>query len=182
MGGAGMIIIVVQERICDAYHGTIDVASLKGSRYSFTPPQEQFIISLANIAALYELGGSLGTIRQDLVNYPSSSSLYTKYNKLNNPGRYTVGWSSASNSSPNSSTAFVSPEIGNSGFQLKYYPEKNGEYGALGLVKAGYVEHVFEAALEYLESIDVRLLGFPDDYLYDMHLFNALNYMESYCK
>jgi hypothetical protein len=173
--------IIVQEKICDAYHGTIDVASLSASSNNFTPQQEQFIISLANLAALYELGYSSENLKTDLINYSTSNSLYTKYNKLLHPERYITNWTSAGNSSPNSNTAYVSPEIGDSGFQLKYYPEKNGEYNALGLVKEGNIEHAREWALEFLERIDIENFGFHDDYLYDMHLFNALDFMDYYC-
>jgi hypothetical protein len=166
-----------QEKLCNAYHGVLNIASLRQSSNSFSSHQEIFIISLANLAAFNALGYSLVSLKTDLNTYTYNSSLYTKYNKLNNIDTYISTWTAAYNSSPNSDTAYVSPEIGNSGFQLKYYPEKNGEYNAIGLVKEGFVEHSVEAALELLESY----LGLPDDLLYDMHLFNALNFMEYYC-
>jgi hypothetical protein len=170
-----------QAKLCNAYHGVLNIADLKNAKNDFTPHQEMFIISLANLAAMNELGYSLESLKTDLVNYPTSNSLYTKYNKLIHPERYITNWASAGNSSSNSDVAYVSLEIGNSGLQLKYYPEKNGEYNALGLVKEGLFDHSVEAALELLEYIDVKYAGFPDDYLYDMHLFNALNFMEYYC-
>jgi hypothetical protein len=159
----------------------LDIAYLNNTMNSFTPYQEQFVISLANIAAMHELGYSLNYIKTDLTNYSTNNSLYTKYNKLLHSERYITNWTPAGNSSSNSSIAYISPEIGTSGLQLKYYPEKNGEYQALGLVKEGNVEHFVEAALELLEYIDVEYLGLPDDYLYDMHLYNALNFMDYYC-
>ena len=171
----------VQELICDAYSGVVNMATIINNKEYYTSPQEQYIIGLANIAALYELGNSIEGIQQDLCNYSTSSGLYTKYNKLNNYESYIDAWEVTYNSSANSDTAYVSIEIGESGFQLKFYPEKNGEYNALGLVKASLGEHVIEAALEFLEYIDVKYAGFPDDYLYDMHLFNVLNFMNDYC-
>lgn len=30
-------------------------------------------------------------------------------------------------------------------------------------------------------KLDRKYVGFPDDYLYDMHLFNVLNFLEGYC-
>ncbi|MCC8173889.1 MAG: hypothetical protein LIO65_05790 [Odoribacter sp.] len=145
-----------------------------------TPAQEQFIISLANIAALYDVGGELETMKQDLVNYPSNNALYTKYNKLNNPERYIAGWTSEFNSG--GERTYCSGEIRNSGFELKFYPTKNGEVNALGLVKSNWAGHAIEAALEFLERKIVERTDKDDDFLYDMHLFNAVNFMNDYCK
>jgi hypothetical protein len=170
-----------QKSICNAYRGIINMSSINTNKPNFTPQQEQFIISLANIAALFELGNSIGNLKTDLTNYSTSSNLYTKLNKLGNYALYTSGWNQAFNSYTLQYDALVSGELGNSGFQLKFYPQKDGEYNAIGLVKFGWTEHSIEAALEFLEFIDVKYMGFPDDYLYDMHLFNALNFMEYYC-
>jgi hypothetical protein len=172
---------VVQENLCDAYHGIVNVNKIKENTGSFTLDQEQFIISLANVAALYELGYPLESLKNDLVNYNIFSNLYSKYNKLNNANDFINNfWELTENSSPNSNLAYISPEIGTSGFQLKFYPEKNGEYNALGLVKGG-VEHFAEAALEYIEGYLRDNFNAADDFLYDMHLFNALNFMNYYC-
>ncbi|MCD8186609.1 MAG: hypothetical protein LUD68_09290 [Rikenellaceae bacterium] len=125
------------------------------------------------------MGAPLESLKSDLSNYSADNSLYTKYNQLNNHHKYTSGWKEAANSG--GETALTSSEINNSGFELKFYPTKNGESNALGLVKANFFGHMVEAALEFLEAINKKYLGMPDDYLYDMYLFNALNFMESYC-
>jgi hypothetical protein len=171
----------IKKTFCDAYSGMINTVSLWSNIQNFTNEQEQFIISLANVAALHQLGYSLQSIQTNLTNYPSSSGLYTKLNRLNNPGLYTVGWEPAYNSSTGTNSALISPEIGNSNFRLKYYSEKNGENNALGLVKEGFADHRVESALEYIEAYLRDNQGFSDDFLYDMHLFNALNFMNYYC-
>lgn len=173
--------IVLQQTLCEAYNGMVNMESLNNNIQNLSPYQEQFIISLANLAAMHELGKSLENLKTDLVNYSEGNSLYTKLNQLNNHAQYTTGWAAAFNSSTFSYDALVSQEIGNSGFQLKFYPEKDGAINALGLIKDNLPEHIVEAALEFLEYIDVKYSGFPDDYLYDMHLFNAINFMEYYC-
>jgi ABC-type oligopeptide transport system substrate-binding subunit len=153
---------------------------LSASSNNFTPQQEQFIISLANLAALYELGNSLETLKIDLVNYETNSDLFTKLNNLNNHEYYTNGWQPAYNSETNSNDALVSPEIGDSGFQLKFYSVKNSETNALGLIKEGNMEHAKEWAFELLDGLLRNSLGI-DDLIYDMHLYNALNFMDYYC-
>lgn len=173
--------VVLQQTLCDAYNGIVNMESLNNNIQNLSPYQEQFIISLANLAALHELGKSLYNLQTDLVNYPVGNSLYTKLNQLNNHAQYTTGWTTAFNSSTYNYDALVSQEIGNSGFQLKFYPVKDGAINALGLIKDNLPEHIVEAALEFLEYIDVKYSGFPDDYLYDMHLFNAINFMDYYC-
>ena len=173
--------IHVQSLLCGMYHGVINVAALNKSKSTFMPYHEQFIINLANLAALYELGGSLDYLKQDLDNYSINSSAYSKFSKLYNTGRYTTGWQPAYNSETGTYDALVSSEIGNSGFQLKLYSEKAGENNALGLVKSGFFEHNIEAALEYLERTVIEKFGLLDDFLYDMHFFNALNFMDYYC-
>jgi hypothetical protein len=172
---------IVQKELCDAYHGIVNVSNLQENTSSFTLEQEQFIISLANVAALYELGYPINNVKEDLTNFSANSNLYSKLNKLNNPENYIINWEPAFNSSTLSYNANISSEIGNSGFHLKFYSEKNGESNAIGLIKDGFEEHLLESALELLEYIDVKYMGFPDDYLYDMHLFNSLNFMDYYC-
>ena len=179
-----------QEQICSMFRGVVNANSVRNLRAAsnrMNAAQQQFIISLANVAALHELGGSLGTIQQDLVNFPQNSGLYTKLNRLNNHGRYTAGWQRMWCSYTGGNNALVSSEIGNSGFRLKFYPRKNGETNALGLVRVGDVfglpiRHGVQAALEALEAFAVNHLGFSDDFLYDMHLFNALRFMNNYCR
>ncbi len=61
------------------------MVSLTNDKLFFSPYQEQFIISLANLAAMYQLGYSLEGMKTDLINYNTYSGLYTKFNKLNNP-------------------------------------------------------------------------------------------------
>jgi len=102
-------------------------------------------------------------------------------NILNNPESYISNWELAYNSYTNSYDAKESPEIGDSGFQLKYYAEKEGEIDALGLVKDGIVRHDLEAALEVIDGFLRDNLNLADDIIYDIHLFNALNFMEYYC-
>ncbi len=41
--------------------------------------------------------------------------------------------------------------------------------------------HTVEGALEYLEGYLRDNHGFNDDFLYDMHFYNALNFMGDYC-
>lgn len=48
------------------------------------------------------------------------------------------------------------------------------------MVKDGY-EHGIEAVLEYIDGFLRDDLNLADDFIYDMHLFNAINYMEYYC-
>ena len=171
----------VQLLLCGTYHGYIDIISLNNSKNNFSPHQEQFIINLANLAALYELGGSLNYLKTDLDNYNINSSAYSKLSQLNNPERYTAGWQQAFNSETGNNDALVSGEIGDSGFQLKFYTVKAGENNALGLVKTGWAGHAIEAAIEVLERFLLDNSALLDDFLYDMHLFNALNFMDYYC-
>lgn len=98
------------------------------------------------------------------------------------PGEaYTTDWDSAYNSYTHSYDAFTSPEIGNSGFQLKYYAAKEGGTDAIGLVKENLEGHVIEWALELLDGYLRDHYNMADDFIYDMHLFNALNFMDYYC-
>lgn len=172
-----------QEIICVIFTGTIDPKSLKENYEYFTPQQEQFVINLANIAAMNTLLSSslFAGLQSDLTNYDESSSLYSKYSRLNNHKLYTQGWEEVYNSSPNSDKALLSPEIIDSNYQLKFYPEKNGESNALGLIKEGVVDHGIEAALEFIEGYMRDNHDSQDDFLTDMHFFNALNFMEVYC-
>lgn len=172
----------IKDIFCDAYSGIINVNDLKNNVSNFSSKEQQFIISLANLAALTELGNSLQNLKSDLLNYSESSSLYTKLNYLANHDRYTSGWTNAYNSSTGTNSALISPRIGNSQFQLKFYGEKNGFNNALGIVKAGTMDHTVEAALEYIEYIFVDNMGYKDDFIYDMHLYNSINFMNYYCQ
>lgn len=189
-GGGGYLPIIdineeakekIKNELCDAISGIINLPTVKDKVNNLTKPQEQFIISLANLAAFSELGLMSNELKSDLVNFPKSSELYSKYNKLNNSQKYIGDWSTSINSSSNSNEAFISPEINNSNYQLKFYPEKNGENSAVGLVKEGIFDHSVEAALEYIERWYIDNKDKPDDFMYDMHLYNAVNFMEDYC-
>ncbi|MDM8162233.1 hypothetical protein QUH73_20635 [Labilibaculum sp. K2S] len=171
----------IQKDLCNTFNGIVNISSIKENIDELSLPQEQFIIGLANIAAMSELGLPFTSLKNDLGNYPNDSNLYSKLNKLNNHEKYTANWERTGNSNANCDYALISPEINSSGFQLKFYPEKNGEYNALGLVKDGLADHTIEGALEYIEGWLRDNQGFEDDFLYDMHLYNALNFMEDYC-
>ncbi|MBL4560636.1 MAG: collagen-like protein [Labilibaculum sp.] len=170
----------IQQRLCEIYNGAINLSELEQNKDNFSPAQEQFVISLANIAAMSKLKLPLNNLKDDLKVFPINSALYSKYSILNNHIKYTSSWTRVYNSSPNSDYALLSPKIVNTNFQLKYYPEKNGQYNALGLVKEGLIDHSIETAIELLEVLG-KNAGLPDDFLYDMHLYNALNFMEDYC-
>ena len=170
----------IQKKLCEIYNGIIVLSELEHNKDIFSPAQEQFIIGLANIAALNGLNLPLNNLKNDLRIFPTNSELYSKYNILDNHTRYTSNWSRVYNSSPNSDYALLSPIIAGTNFQLKFYPEKNGENNALGLVKEGIIDHSLEAAIELIEVLG-KNAGLPDDFLYDMHLWNALNFMEDYC-
>jgi Fe-S-cluster-containing hydrogenase component 2 len=173
----------IKKTICETFTGTFNVNYLKKHSKQLTLDQEQFIINFANIAALSTIlsASRLNSLKVDLKNYKNSSSLYSKYSKLDNHKLYTQGWSTTFNSSPNSNTALVSPKIINSNYQLKFYPEKNGETNALGLIKGTWLDHGIEAVLEFLEGYMRDTHNSQDDFLIDMHFFNALNFMEVYC-
>ncbi len=180
-GGYSLYDVRLQTEFCNAFHGIIDLSNIKNNLNILTLAEEQFIISLANLAAFSELGLLTESLKTDLVNFPQSSSLYSKLNRLNNHEEYTKGWKKVSNSSAGSNYALQSAKVGNTSFCLKYYPEKNGEYNALGLVKSGIIPHHIEGAIELIESLIVNNSNFGDDFLYDMHLYNAVNFMEDYC-
>lgn len=167
--------------LCDAFNGMVNLELLKNNVQNFSPYQEQFIISLANVAAMNELGESLVGLQGDLRNFPIENILYSKYNILDNHELYTEGWDDAYNLSTNTFDALLSPEIGNSNFQLKFYFEKMGESNVLGIVKEGFLDHSVEAALEFIDGLLRDNQNIADDFIYDMHFFNALNYMEGYC-
>jgi len=140
------------------------------------------ILILINLLlAIFLIAILMNGIQTDLVNYRANSVLYTKLNKLNNPENYISNWEPAYNSYTDEYDASVSPVLGSSGFQLKYYTEKNGEYNALGLVKDGVAAHNLEAALESLDGFLRDRFNLADDFIYDMHLYNSLNFMNYYC-
>ena len=178
----------IQQQICEIFNGILNANSIRNVRQAnnrLSYAQQQFLISLANMAALHYLGVSTETIKYDLVNFPTNSPLYTKLNKLNNHERYTAGWERMFCSYTGGRNALVSGQIGNSRFQLKFYPHKNGKTNALGLIRRdGFgIPHMVQAALEALEALTVNNSSlFSDDFLSDMHLANALRFMRYYCR
>jgi hypothetical protein len=142
---------------------------------------EDKLILLANRLALHELGFDLKDIVKDIHSYGENSPLYSKLSKLDNYQYYTANWESKTfNSSTFWFNAKTSPEIGLTGFALKYYPKKNGETNALGLVIKNPLGHRVEGILEGGEYLSVKYLGYQDDWLYDMHLINSILYLEGY--
>ncbi|MCU4176326.1 hypothetical protein [Carboxylicivirga sp. N1Y90] len=173
--------LVMKDELCNSFNGIINLSTVDENIDQLTVEQEQYIIGLANLAAFHDLGIIDKDLKSNLCNFQKSSGLYSKYNKLNNYERYISGWDEAFNSSDNSDVAYLSPEINNSNFHLKFYTEKNGEKNAIGLVKEGVIDHTIEAALEFIERWYIDNKGKDDDFLYDMHLYNAVNFMEEYC-
>ena len=51
----------------------------------------------------------------------------------------------------------------------------------LGLVKNNLGGHAAEWALEFLDGFLRDDLTLADDFIYDMHLYNSLNFMDYYC-
>ena len=42
-------------------------------------------------------------------------------------------------------------------------------------------EHFTEGALEYVERFLINKFNMANDFIYDMHLFNSINFMNYYC-
>ncbi len=59
----------IQKELCDTFNGIINVENIKKNLNNLTKKQEQFIISLANLAAFSELGLLTDNLRKDLINY-----------------------------------------------------------------------------------------------------------------
>ena len=139
---------------------------------------EDNIVLWANRLALSALGGS-SNVLNDVQSYGNGSPLYSKLSKLNNPQNYTKSWQLAFNSFTKKWDAKISPEIGNTGYALKYYPLKNGVRDAIGLVHTNIFMHYLETRLEMEESGMVKYFNFHDDFLYDMHYNNSINVLNS---
>lgn len=140
-----------------------------------TLADEDLVVLYANMLAMKELGLST----KDIESYGPESSLYSKLSRLNNPQNYIKGWHKSFNSSSKKFDAFISPVIGNTGFALKYYSTKNGYNDAIGLVKVNEIGHYVESSLEIEEAISVKFLNFQDDWLYDMHLNNSIQFIRT---
>ena len=78
-----------------------------------------------------------------------------------------------------STDALTSGELGNTGFQLKFYPSKGGDPNAnsLGIVKTNRLSHIIEAGLEKIERLIYKEKA-DNDPLYDMHVNNAQQYLK----
>ena len=88
-------------------------------------------------------------------------------------------FSQSFNSSSKKFDALISPVIGSTGFALKYYPTKNGYNDAIGLVKVNEIGHYVESSLEIEEAISVKFFNLQDDWLYDMHLNNSIQFIRT---
>jgi RHS repeat-associated protein len=131
---------------------------------------EDRIILHANRLAMKELGLN----PEEIQSYGPASSLYSKLSKLNNPQNCTEGWSKTFNSSSKKFDSLISLEIRDTGFALKYYPTKNGYKDAIGLVRTSSSGHYIETSLEIQEALLRKLMNMQDDWLYDMHLYNSI--------
>lgn len=138
---------------------------------------EAITIREANIEALIELGNDPQQVTQDVHLFPADSGLFTKESQLLNYDTYIKGWENAFNSMRKD--AWQSKSIGNSGYKLKYYPQKgNGEndLNAIGLIKSSIAEHFIEAGLEKIESIIFGERAVKDP-VSDMHTTNANGFL-----
>ncbi len=140
-----------------------------------TLANEDLVVLYANMLAMKELGLST----KDIKSYGPESSLYSKLSRLNNPQNYIKGWHKSFNSSSKKFDALISPVIGSTGFALKYYPTKNGYNDAIGLVKVNEIGHYVESSLEIEEAISVKFFNLQDDWLYDMHLNNSIQFIRT---
>ncbi len=132
--------------------------------------EEATAIRDANIEGLVNLGFERSQVENDVRLYEGDNPLFTKESKLNNANNYIGFWKSSYNSG--GETAYESPEIKNTGYSLKYYPTKNGEQKALGIVKRGKLGHYFEGGMEWVERKIFNQKADKDP-LYDMHYRNA---------
>lgn len=140
---------------------------------------EAITIRDANIEALVSLSFDREQVSKDVKLYDESSPLFTKESKLLNPENYTKEWTAATNSETNKSDALTSKELGNTGFQLKYYPSKGGDDQAnsLGIVKSNFFLHTIEAVKEKVERLLYKDKA-DSDPLYDMHVKNARAFLK----
>ena len=140
---------------------------------------EAITIREANIEALVSLSYDRESVSKDVQLYSGDSPLFTKESYLQNAESYTKNWATAFNSATGAIDSFVSGEIGNSGLQLKFYPEKGGqrEANSLGLVKTGIVLHPLEGFVEMFERVIFKDKA-DNDPLYDMHKNNAKQFLK----
>ena len=139
---------------------------------------DAIIIREANIEALVSLSYDRDEVSKDVQLYSGDSPLFTKESHLNNAESYIQNWDEALNSATGKKDAFISGEIGDSGFQLKFYFDKGDIENAcsLGLVHTGKLRHYLEAALEMIER--TVFTKADEDPLYDMHVNNAESFLE----
>ena len=140
---------------------------------------EAIKIREANIEALVSLSFDKDQASQDVRLYSEESPLFTKESLLLNPEKYTKKWNNEFNSDTMSTDALTSGELGNTGFQLKFYPSKGGDPNAnsLGIVKTNRLSHIIEAGLEKIERLIYKEKA-DNDPLYDMHVNNAQQYLK----
>ena len=140
---------------------------------------EAITIRNANIEALVSLSFDRDDVSRDVRLYSPDSPLFTKESYLQNKELYTNGWATAFNSATRERDSFVSGEIGNSGFQLKFYLQKGAllETNSLGIVKSGLVLHSIEGVIERVERTVFKDRA-DNDPLYDMHVHNAKRFMK----
>lgn len=133
---------------------------------------EATAIREANIRGLECLGYNRSDAEQDVRLYNEENPLFTKESHLITPQKYTSLWEIALNS--DEGDARQSPEIKNTGYSLKYYPNKGEQKGvnSLGLVKTSGLGHFLEGALEAVER-SFHGSKADADPMYDMHYNNA---------
>lgn len=139
---------------------------------------EAIVIREANIDALIMLNFNEKQVRTDVRLFPGTSALFTKESKLLNHEKYTEKWGRRFNSENFRRDAKESDDLGESGFRLKYYPEKGGDQNAeaLGLVRKK-LAHGVEAGKEKYESI-FYWKSAADDPVYDMHYTNSSKFLD----
>lgn len=125
---------------------------------------------------------SCDKLKQDVELFEQTSPLFTKEVKVVNPEKYICNWKDARNSDSNArktSKTRQSPNIGNTGYALKYYQDKGNSWdvNAMGVVKSSKIGHIFEAFLEKMERVIFKTRA-DDDPLYDMHVRNAENLLQ----
>ena len=134
--------------------------------------KEATTIREANIQGLESLGYERSDAERDVRLYDGKDPLFTKESLLLNSQNYTSNWETAINS--DEGNAKQSPEIKNTGYSLKFYPNKGGRKDAnsLGIVQTSGLGHLFEAGMEAIER-EICGSKADSDPLYDMHYNNA---------
>ncbi len=144
--------------------------------------QEAMTIREANLEALELLGFDSLFSQESLFLYTQDNLLFTKLSHLSLPDSFIGGWKPAFNSDTWTRQARTSTKLKvgkrRTGLVLKFYPQKGGIPGAhaLGLVKKGFFAHSFEAAMEMLERLWIKIKPGTHphaDPVYDMHLKNS---------